>query len=57
MRTDVAGYRGMPMRSVFILDPDRRVCWTWARSKEHPLPEYDLVIAEAKKVAEGSRTG
>jgi hypothetical protein len=25
--------------------------WTWERSREEPLPEYDAVLAEAKKVA------
>ena len=50
MRTDVPGYRGMPTRSVFILDGSGTVRWTWVRTKEEPLPDYDLVIAEAKKV-------
>ncbi len=54
MRTDVAGYRGMPMRSIFIVDKDGRVRWTWARSQDQPLPDYDLVIAEARKVAEAA---
>jgi hypothetical protein len=27
--------------------------WTWERSREQPLPDYDLVLAEAKKVAAG----
>lgn len=51
MRTDVAGYRGMPTRSIFILDPAGVIRWTWVRSREEPLPDYDLVIAEAKRVA------
>ncbi len=51
MREDVPGYRGMPQRSVFILDSEAVVRWTWERSKDEPLPDYDLVIAEAKKVA------
>ncbi len=44
------------MRSIFIVDPEGVVRWTWARSQDHPLPDYDLVIAEAKKVAGGSPT-
>jgi peroxiredoxin len=52
MRTDVPGYRGMPMRSVFIVDREGVVRWTWVRAQDQPLPDYDLVIAEAKKVAE-----
>jgi len=54
MREDVPGYRGMPQRSIFILDSDAVVRWTWVRTKEQPLPDYDLVIAEAKTVAEGT---
>jgi len=50
-RDDVEGYRGMPKRSVFILDRDQVVRWTWVRTSEHPLPDFDEVIAEAKKVA------
>jgi len=52
-RDDVEGYRGMPRRSVFILDRDQKVRWTWMRSQEQPLPDFDVVIGEAKKVAAG----
>ena len=52
-REDVEGYSGMARRSVFIIDGDGVIRWTWERSKEEPLPDYDLVIAEAKKVATG----
>lgn len=52
-RDDVAGYSGMPTRSVFVLDRDGVVRWTWVRSKEEPLPDYDVVIAAAEKVAGG----
>lgn len=51
MRTDVAGYRGMPTRSIFILDGEGAVRWTWVRTQSEPLPDYDLVVAEAKRVA------
>lgn len=54
MRTDVEGYRGMPTRSIFVLDPEGVVRWTWVRTKDEPLPDYDRVIAEARQVAEGS---
>jgi peroxiredoxin len=50
-RDDVEGYSGMAKRSVFIIDRKGVIRWTWERSKEQPLPDYDLVIAEAKKVA------
>ena len=50
-REDVPGYSGMPQRSVFIVDPAGEVRWTWLRSQEQPLPDFDQVIAEARKVA------
>ncbi len=50
-RDDVEGYAGMAKRSVFIIDRKGVIRWTWERSKEQPLPDYDEVIAEAKKVA------
>jgi peroxiredoxin len=50
-REDVAGYSGMPLRSVFILDQEGVVRWRWVRTKEEPLPNYDSVIDEARKVA------
>lgn len=50
-REDVPGYSGMPMRSVFVVDPEGVIRWTWVRRKDHPLPDYDEVIAAAKEVA------
>ena len=52
-RDDVEGYSGMAKRSVFIIDREGLIRWTWERSKEQPLPDYDQVIAEAKAVAAG----
>ena len=52
-RDDVEGYSGMAKRSVFIIDRNAVIRWTWERTKEQPLPDYDEVIAEAKKVAAG----
>jgi glutaredoxin-dependent peroxiredoxin len=51
-RDDVAGYKGMAKRSVFVIDKSGVIRWTWERSKDQPLPDFDLVLAEAKKVAE-----
>ena len=51
-RDDVAGYSGMAKRVVYIIDRAGTVRWVWERSREQPLPDYDLVLAEAKKVAE-----
>ena len=50
-RDDVEGYSGMAKRSIFVIDRTGTIRWTWERSREEPLPDYDLVIAEAKKVA------
>ena len=52
-RDDVAGYKGMAKRTVFVIDKSGVVRWAWERSKDQPLPDFDLVLAEAKKVAEG----
>jgi glutaredoxin-dependent peroxiredoxin len=50
-RDDVPGYSGMPRRSIFVVDPEGIIRWTWARSQEQPLPDFDQVIAEARRVA------
>jgi peroxiredoxin len=50
-RDDVPGYTGMARRTVFVVDRARKIRYTWVGSKEEPLPDYDLVLAEAKKVA------
>jgi len=51
-RDDVAGYRGMAKRTVFVIDKSGVIRWAWERSKDQPLPDFDRVLAEAKKVAE-----
>jgi peroxiredoxin len=51
-RDDVPGYAGMAKRAVYVIDSSGTVRWTWERSREQPQPDYDLVLAEAKKVAE-----
>lgn len=53
-RDDVAGYSGMARRSIFIIDHEGVVQWTWVSSRETPQPDYDEVIAEAKRVAAGA---
>jgi peroxiredoxin len=50
-RDDVPGYSGMPQRSIFIVDPAGAIRWTWVRSQEQPLPDFDEVVAEAKRIA------
>jgi glutaredoxin-dependent peroxiredoxin len=51
-RDDVVGYAGMAKRAVYVIDRSGTVRWSWERSKDQPQPDYDLVIAEAKKVSE-----
>ena len=53
-RDDVAGYSGMPTRSIFIVDPAGVIRWTWVRTQDEPLPDFDLVVAEAKRIAGGA---
>ena len=50
-RDDVAGYSGMARRSIFIVDREGVIRWTWITSREQPQPDYDAVMEEAKKVA------
>ena len=50
-REDVAGYSGMPNRSVFIVDRDGVVRWTWVRSQDEPFPDYDEVVRVAGELA------
>jgi peroxiredoxin len=37
---------------VYVIDHSGAVRWAWERSKDQPLPDYDLVLAEAKKAAD-----
>jgi peroxiredoxin len=50
-RDDVAGYSGMARRTIFIIDHDGVIRYRWVASREQPQPDYDAVIAEAKKYA------
>ena len=53
-RDDVAGYSGMARRSIFIVDREGVIRWTWISSREKPQPDYDAVMTEAKQVASGA---
>jgi peroxiredoxin len=53
-RDDVPGYSGMAKRVVYVIGKAGVVRWVWERSREQPLPDYDEVLAEAKKVADES---
>lgn len=50
-RDDLAGYSGVARRTIFIIDHDGVIRWTWVTSPEQRLPDYDAVIEEAKKIA------
>ena len=50
-RDDVKGYSGMARRSIFIVDRNGAIRFTWVGSREQPQPDYDAVVEEAKKVA------
>jgi peroxiredoxin len=50
-REDVVGYSGVARRTIFIVDHEGVIRWTWVTSPEQRLPNYDLVMEEAKKVA------
>jgi peroxiredoxin len=52
-RDDVEGYSGFAQRSVFIVDPEGIIRWTWERSSGHPLPDFDEVVEAARRVAAG----
>lgn len=52
-RDDVQGYSGMARRTIFIIDSQGVVRWTWVGSREQPQPDYDAVIEEAKRVSRG----
>jgi len=52
-RDDVAGYTGMARRTIFIIDRQSVIRWTWVASREKPQPDYDAVVEEAKRIAAG----
>lgn len=56
-RDDVPGYSGMPQRSIFIVDRAGIIRWTWLRSQEQPLPDFDEVVTAAKRVAATANAG
>ena len=50
-RDDVAGYSGMARRTIFVIDHEGVIRYTWVASREQPQPDYDAVVAVAKEVA------
>lgn len=50
-RDDVPGYSGFAKRSVFIVDRDGVVRWTWERSDAQPLPDVQQVLEQARAIA------
>jgi peroxiredoxin len=53
-REDSPGYSGVARRSIFIVDHDGIIRWTWVTSPEQRLPDYDQVLEQAKLVAAGA---
>ena len=47
-------YSGMARRTVFVIDSEGTIRWTWVGSREQPQPDYDAVIEEARKAAQSS---
>jgi peroxiredoxin len=52
-RDDVEGYSGLAKRTVFVIDGNGTITYTWVTSPEQRQPDYDLVIEEARKAAGG----
>jgi peroxiredoxin len=52
-RDDVQGYSGMARRTVYVIDGSGTIRYRWQGSREQPLPDYDLVIEEARKAGQG----
>lgn len=50
-RDDVAGYANIARRSIFVLDHEGVIRYTWITSPEQRLPDYDAVMATAKEIA------
>jgi peroxiredoxin len=50
-RDDVEGYSGMARRTIFVIDREATIRWTWVGSREQPQPDYDAVIEEARRAA------
>jgi len=53
-REDSPGYSGVGRRSIFIIDHDGIIRWTWVTSPEQRLPDYDQVLEQAKVIAAGA---
>ncbi len=54
-RDDVEGYSGIARRTIFVIDGQGIIRYTWITSREHPQPDYDAVIDEARKAAGGPK--
>jgi peroxiredoxin len=55
-RDDVEGYSGLARRTVFVIDGNGTITYTWVTSPEQRQPDYDLVIDEARKAAAAPRS-
>jgi peroxiredoxin len=50
-RDDVEGYAGLAKRTVFVIDGNGIITFTWVTSPQQRQPDYDHVIEEARKAA------
>jgi peroxiredoxin len=53
-RDDVEGYSGFASRSVFIVDSEGIIRWTWERAPRRSLPDFDEVVEQARRIASES---
>lgn len=50
-REDMPGYSGVARRSIFVIDRDGVIRYTWTTTPEQRMPDYDAVMAAAKEAA------
>ncbi len=51
LEEELIGLRGVARRSVFVVDGDGRVAYTWAAENPSILPPFDEVVEAVRKVA------
>jgi peroxiredoxin len=48
------GHKGLAKRSVFVIDRDGLITYTWSNDDALTLPEFEEVMAAITSVAEGT---
>jgi glutaredoxin-dependent peroxiredoxin len=54
-RDDVEGYSGFAQRSIFVVDQEGVIRWTWERAPGKSMPDFDEVEEQAKRVARAAQ--